>query len=548
MKYILYLSTFFLFCIQTTGFSQNVAIPDTSFKKALIKFGVDTNSDKEISISEAIAVDSLVVSKYDIKKLKGIEAFVNLTYFNCEENLLDTIDLTFNTKLKTLDISTNTIKFIDLTHNSKLEHVRAQNDYRLQKIDFTNCPELISFDATSNDLRTLDLTHNAKLQSLEVSIRDVPSIDLSKNTELIKLSLIYAYLIPELDLSHNTKIENFSLSLTQTIKTIDFRPCTLLKGIFMTNNDKIEAINVSNLSQLNYIRLNYSPFFTGIDVSTCLNLTNLDINSNNISSLNIAKNKRLKSLACGRNNFTEINISALDSLTRLECNNNKLVNLDISKNKFLSTLICNNNKLTALDFTNNLQMSNLYCSNNLIPKLSNLNTRNISSLSCSNNLLTELVIASVSYFSSLDCSNNKLSTLDLSKGNILYIYSFNSKGNPDLTCIQVSDTVLAKTKWSTGIDPQSQFKVNCGAVTGINDLTIPFSSTTVFPNPSIDGLFSISNTEFSTFRLLSSVGHILAEGQIEGNILDFSTQEKGFYNLLLFNGVGGSVRKKILIK
>lgn len=565
MKYIPSLITCLLFISLTAGFSQNVEIPDISFKNALIAFGVDADSDNEISFAEAEAIDSLVVSEYEIKKLKGIEAFVNLRYFNCEDNLLDTIDLTFNTELTDLDISTNGIVTIDLTHNSKLQHVRAQNNYGLQHIDFSNCPELLSFDATSNDLQTLDLTNNPKLETLEVSIRDVPSIDLTQNTELIKLSLIYAYQLTELDLSENKKLESATVWLTKKLTVIDFTPCTALKSIFMTNNDDIESLYVSNLTQLNSIYINYSPSFSSIDISTCPNLSSLNVNSNNIDSLDLTNNPRLKSLKCGWNNITKLDLSAVDSLSTLECEYNNISTLDLANNTLLyklqchqnllteldlannleiRSINCSNNSLTVLDLTNNTAIYDLTCSNNQITKLINFNTTFLSGLVCNNNLLTELILENTGYFSKLNCSNNNLTTLNLSNAYTRYLNSFDATTNPDLLCIQVSDTTKAKDDW-TNIDAQSYFSLNCGVVAVANEVFK--SSVAVYPNPSNDGLFMVAGEAATRFYLLSSTG-VVTEGKIQDNHLDFSTHEKGFYTLTLSNEEGNAVSEKIIIQ
>lgn len=546
MKKTLQLFTILFITIIAPAFSQNVEIPDTSFKKALISFGVDTNLDKEISVAEAAAIDSLVVEKFEIKKLKGIEAFVNLRYLSCADNLLDTIDLTYNTALKVLDISTNGIKSIDLRNNPKLEHVTGQNDYRLQHIDFSNCPELISFNATSNDLQTLDMTNNPKLEQLGVSIRDVPSIDLTKNTALKDLSIIYGYELVDLDLSQNINLEKCAVWLTKKLKMIDFSSCPMLKSIYLHYSEGTESINITGLLDLAYINISYSRKLSFVDHSTCPNLTTLHMSNNALDSVDVMHNFRLKSLKIGGNKLTKLDVSSLDSLADLECGINDLVTLDLSHNPLLSKLQCHRNHLTVLDFTNNPKLSSLYCSGNMITEFINFQTSRLSTLYCSDNLLTELSIENTGYFGTLNCSHNKLTSLDLSKANTSYLSTVDFTSNPDLHCIQVKDTAYANTKWSEKIDSQSFFSLNCEVVTSTNEDNI--SAVAIYPNPSSDGVFLLSDHEYVHYQLLSTVGTVKAEGFVIGNVLDFSALEKGFYNLTLSTNTGGVVSSKIIIQ
>ena len=65
-----------------TSHAQNIKIPSTAFKNALIEAGIDTNGDGEISYDEAEAVTYLDVSTKPITDMTGIEAFVNLDTLN----------------------------------------------------------------------------------------------------------------------------------------------------------------------------------------------------------------------------------------------------------------------------------------------------------------------------------------------------------------------------------------------------------------------------------------------------------------------------------
>lgn len=537
--------SFLFLAISSTCISQFIEIPDSNFKKSLIDFGVDTNLDKEISVSEAEAIDSLVVSKYEIKKLKGIKSFVNLHYLNCEDNLIDSLDLSFNTKLINLDFSTNKLKEIDLSANSKLQHIRAQNDYDLESINLTNCPDLISFESTSNDLTALDLTKNTKLEKLDVSIRDVPNLNLTNNKELKYLSIIYAYLITELDLSQNTKLENATVWLTRKLDTIDFRPCPLLKTIFMTNNDNISYLNLANSNNLGYIYISQSNKLKTLDLTPCKNLTSLTCSYNKIEFLDFSKSRRLKSIRCASNQLTELDLSNLDSLTELYCSYNDLDKLDLSFNPLLSRLECANNNLEILNFTNNQKINYLYCSDNKITEFINLNTSLLSRLSCSNNLLKNIKIDKKGYFSTLNCADNKLESLNISNVNTLYLNSFDATGNENLYCIQVNDSAGAATKW-TKIDTQSYFSENCNLITHEKNRsnTIEYD---IYPNPTTGTLYLSNELINAEYRVMDSQGKIIIGSTLKTNNLDLSSLNSGIY-ILVVNGKDKTFQKQIVLK
>ena len=89
------------------GKAQIVNIPDANFKAKLLaasatasiaynstgtKIKIDTNSDGNIQISEALLVYQLIVSSSNIVNLTGIESFTNLTKLDCSYNQLTSLD------------------------------------------------------------------------------------------------------------------------------------------------------------------------------------------------------------------------------------------------------------------------------------------------------------------------------------------------------------------------------------------------------------------------------------------------------------------------
>jgi len=75
----------------------------------------------------------------------------------------------------------------------------------------------------------------------------------------------------------------------------------------------------------------------------------------------------------------------------------------------------------------------------------------------------------------LGCSDNQLAFLDLRNGNNISLEFLWCNGNPNLSCINVDDSVWSNTNWISSLyytfDPQQYFSNNCSG-TGIEEHTI----------------------------------------------------------------------------
>ena len=70
-------------------------------------------------------------------------------------------------------------------------------------------------------------------------------------------------------------------------------------------------------------------------------VTELDCNENQLTSLNVSKNTALTSLECSYNQLTSLDVSKNTALEELDCFSNQLTSLDVSKNTVFSTPKCN---------------------------------------------------------------------------------------------------------------------------------------------------------------------------------------------------------------
>ncbi|MFH7016362.1 LamG-like jellyroll fold domain-containing protein [Flavobacterium sp. FlaQc-47] len=106
-----------------------VLLPDTSFEQKLIDLGIDTDGlNGRITTANISTITSLDLSNSNIQDLTGIEYFTALTFLDCSDNQLKTLDVSKNLALETLNASSNQITTLDFSKNTKLKIVYITNN------------------------------------------------------------------------------------------------------------------------------------------------------------------------------------------------------------------------------------------------------------------------------------------------------------------------------------------------------------------------------------------------------------------------------------
>jgi gliding motility-associated-like protein len=275
----------------------------------------------------------------------------------------------------------------------------------------------------------------------------------------------------------------------------------------------IPTANVSGLKRLDVSNSNISSL-SGIEAFISLNI--LFVYNNNLTSIDVSKNKLLEILAIGNNPLSNFDLSHNVALTSFNCDYCPLKKLDLSKNINLKWLFCGHCNLTNLDLFDNTDLIYLECDSNQLKSLDLSKTKNIFYVFCASNQLRTLDLSTLSYlfeidcssnqltnlilpnndqnnffnrlvFSKLDCGFNKLTSIDLTKQTAIEYFScqnnnlswlsirngFNElinpskldlKSNPNLTCILVDNKAYSDANWSTSKDATASFSENCSAV------------------------------------------------------------------------------------
>ena len=96
-----------------------VIITDAAFKAYCVA-NFDLDKDGEISEQEARQVTSIDVSSKGISSLQGLSAFIGLTSLNCNNNKLQTLDVSTLTELKNLYCQGNNLTELNIRSNINL--------------------------------------------------------------------------------------------------------------------------------------------------------------------------------------------------------------------------------------------------------------------------------------------------------------------------------------------------------------------------------------------------------------------------------------------
>lgn len=288
-----------------------------------------------------------------------------------------------------------------------------------------------------------------------------------------------------------------------------------------------DLTGIEAFTSLSRLECSYNNLTT-LDLSKNKNLKILKCVSNQLTALDVSKNLELVEFWCYDNHLTEINVSNNTKLENFMCISNKLTSIDVSKNKALVTFRCNDNQLSTIDVSNNTLLEDFTCGKNQISRLNvskNLKLKKLSisnnelssidlrvntaleSLECQFNNISKLDLRKCTNLKMLLCGSNKITSLDLSNNinvrelninkskiletvNLLNLSDklkrFYAKETPNLTCILVDNVNDSKKQWSKKVQNLSAIKNSCeGVFTETGDEEI---SESLVPLPPVKGI------------------------------------------------------------
>ena len=129
------------------------------------------------------------------------------------------------------------------------------------------------------------------------------------------------------------------------LRNIEFKDAKLLKALKNNsdiNTDGDDGISRNEAKLVKSLNLTDEGISSFDEISYFYNLEELNISSNQISSIDLSSLKNLKKLVCPNNQLSKLDISQNEALISLSCYKNKLDTLDIRGNKNLANLYCGN--------------------------------------------------------------------------------------------------------------------------------------------------------------------------------------------------------------
>lgn len=138
--------------------------PDPVFNN-YVYVNFDADHNYIMTKDELAAVSEIDVSDKGISDLKGIEYFTALTYLNCGNNKLESLDVSKCTALTQLWCGDNKLKALNVSGNTGLE-ILSCGDNQLTELELSNNTALGSLSCNNNKLTVLDVSNNADLSSL----------------------------------------------------------------------------------------------------------------------------------------------------------------------------------------------------------------------------------------------------------------------------------------------------------------------------------------------------------------------------------------------
>ncbi|MFW0737496.1 T9SS type A sorting domain-containing protein [Flavobacterium sp. T12S277] len=536
----------------TIDCSQITAIPDPAFEDKLIALNIDTDGKNGTVLNSSIENrTSLDVSSSVITSLTGIKGFKNLSTLNCSNNLLNLLDLSKNTALRSLNCSNNKLSDLNLKngHNTSFDLTsNFKNNLNLNCIQvdddvYANTNWATLKDAIAN--YNVDCTRYTLIPDSNFEDKLI-ALEIDKDGKNGKVATASVSKVTSLDIS------NSSISDISGIE--DFIALTSLNCGYNT----ISSINVKNNEALLGLNL-FENKLTSLDVTKNKKLRDLTFSKNQVSTIDLSQNKDLHFLTCDRNLLNDLDLTSNTRLRSLYCGNENLTSLDVSNQPDLEWLNCTDTKISKLDVSYNTKLENLYfndaqlttldLTNNPLLKRINLSRNKLTSLDLSHNPLLELVFLEFNPLTTLNVKNgnNKNFILPSQTGKNAATAIYTSfLENKTLSCIQVDDADYSNANWANIKEKSATYSNTCKTL-GID--TNNFEKVTIYPNPT-KGEVNIQNASLEKANVYNSLGQLVKSFTLNSsdttNTINLQGLPKGVYYVYLINQDAASAKKIIL--
>ncbi|WP_298513471.1 hypothetical protein [uncultured Kordia sp.] len=466
-----------------------------------------------IDLSNNVNLRNIILSNNDISTI-NLSNNTALENFTMERNQLIAIDFSNNILIEDIDIRNNDITTLHLPDLDFLEDINIEENFNLSSLTFGNLPVFHELFANECALTSIDVSNLPTLERLDLRQNQLTELDLSQN---IALTRVY---ISDNNLSFLTLQNGNNTSITDSRFNATNNPnltCILVDdATYSTTNwtsidattnfsdtycrytlipdpnfeAALEALGYDDISDDGQVPTALIEVVTSLSISNqsitnlagiedFTALTFLNVNSNNLSTIDVTANVNLEELLISTNSISTIDLSTLINLTRIQARLNNFTSLDLSDNVLLEDINLEGNaSLTTITFPNNALIDSMDISGcnltaidlSTLPNLLELDAADnqLTSIDFSNNLLVQYIYISNNTLSTaldlslhtqledLEAINCNLTGLNIKNGNNTNIGYFNVTSNPNLSCISVDDIAYSTTNL-TNIDATASF-------------------------------------------------------------------------------------------
>ena len=180
------------------------------------------------------------------------------------------------------------------------------------------------------------------------------------------------------------------------------------------DKDRDNRFSPSEIADAEWIYCNKKEISNLKGIEFFTEIWNLDCGNNNLTTIDLSNNKKLKVIYCQHNQLKELDVSGLPLLESFHCDGNKLQTINVSKNEQLEKFDCEDNHLDTLNVSQNKKLEELSCGKNNLTELDVRENKKLKKLWCYENKLSNLDLGNQTELEVLSCGRNPLSVLDVS--------------------------------------------------------------------------------------------------------------------------------------
>lgn len=191
-------------------------------------------------------------------------------------------------------------------------------DNKFESIDLTKNPNLVSLNLYMNPIGKLDVSNQTQLEELDCSYCELTDLDVSHN-EALTILRAYGNELTELDVTHNPKLTELNAKVNE-LYDVDLSANTELTELNLASN-QLESIDLSKLTKLRVLYLN-SNWLEEIDLKHNTELYDLVLSKNMLTDLDLSANQKLNYLSFNENDIHLPDLSSLPLLRTIDCGGN----------------------------------------------------------------------------------------------------------------------------------------------------------------------------------------------------------------------------------